>query len=126
SRMYAQETRKFRRTEEKAYVFFFSSRRRHTRSYGDWSSDVCSSDLHRGGRRAEAAPAARRRAAGGLLLRRVGRGLWRPGPSPGLSALVEPDRSRLLEHVVFDLLKQVRSEERRVGKEGSTPVSMKR
>src|SRR5207248_5771050 len=25
--------------------FFFSSRRRHTRSYGDWSSDVCSSDL---------------------------------------------------------------------------------
>src|SRR5207248_3658105 len=25
-------------------VFFFSSRRRHTRSYGDWSSDVCSSD----------------------------------------------------------------------------------
>src|SRR5437867_5261889 len=27
--------------------FFFSSRRRHTRSYGDWSSDVCSSDLPR-------------------------------------------------------------------------------
>src|SRR5574340_1020153 len=26
-------------------VFFFSSRRRHTRSFGDWSSDVCSSDL---------------------------------------------------------------------------------
>src|SRR5207248_5612982 len=26
---------------------FFSSRRRHTRSYGDWSSDVCSSDLER-------------------------------------------------------------------------------
>src|SRR5574342_1192008 len=25
--------------------FFFSSRRRHTRSGGDWSSDVCSSDL---------------------------------------------------------------------------------
>src|SRR5437867_9523146 len=29
------------------YLFFFSSRRRHTRSYGDWSSDVCSSDLSR-------------------------------------------------------------------------------
>src|SRR5207248_7891671 len=29
--------------------FFFSSRRRHTRSYGDWSSDVCSSDLLAGG-----------------------------------------------------------------------------
>ena len=27
-------------------LFFFSSRRRHTRLQGDWSSDVCSSDLH--------------------------------------------------------------------------------
>src|SRR5699024_11929224 len=27
-------------------VFFFSSRRRHTRSKRDWSSDVCSSDLN--------------------------------------------------------------------------------
>src|SRR3989440_5213669 len=26
-------------------IFFFSSRRRHTRSDRDWSSDVCSSDL---------------------------------------------------------------------------------
>src|SRR5690349_21900486 len=26
-------------------LFFFSSRRRHTRSLRDWSSDVCSSDL---------------------------------------------------------------------------------
>src|SRR5256885_6085131 len=26
-------------------LFFFSSRRRHTRLQGDWSSDVCSSDL---------------------------------------------------------------------------------
>src|SRR5438876_12002711 len=32
-------------------TFFFSSRRRHTRWTGDWSSDVCSSDLtvHEGG-----------------------------------------------------------------------------
>src|SRR5256885_6628328 len=29
----------------KFIVFFFSSRRRHTRLQGDWSSDVCSSDL---------------------------------------------------------------------------------
>src|SRR3712207_1376244 len=28
-------------------TFFFSSRRRHTRYWRDWSSDVCSSDLHR-------------------------------------------------------------------------------
>src|SRR5699024_11828163 len=27
------------------FDFFFSSRRRHTRSKRDWSSDVCSSDL---------------------------------------------------------------------------------
>src|SRR3712207_9514532 len=26
-------------------IFFFSSRRRHTRYWRDWSSDVCSSDL---------------------------------------------------------------------------------
>src|SRR5689334_1420878 len=29
------------------FVFFFSSRRRHTRWNCDWSSDVCSSDLER-------------------------------------------------------------------------------
>src|SRR5690606_39756623 len=29
------------------YLFFFSSRRRHTRFSRDWSSDVCSSDLSR-------------------------------------------------------------------------------
>src|ERR1039457_1654993 len=27
------------------FFFFFTSRRRHTRLQGDWSSDVCSSDL---------------------------------------------------------------------------------
>src|SRR5690606_40421747 len=33
--------------EAEAYLFFFSSRRRHTRFSRDWSSDVCSSDLYR-------------------------------------------------------------------------------
>src|SRR5437879_8067328 len=32
---------------EWSLAFFFSSRRRHTRYIGDWSSDVCSSDLAR-------------------------------------------------------------------------------
>src|SRR5256885_11127978 len=32
----------------KSIFFFFSSRRRHTRLQGDWSSDVCSSDLDSG------------------------------------------------------------------------------
>src|SRR5256885_7103907 len=33
------------RTSHIGFFFFFSSRRRHTRLQGDWSSDVCSSDL---------------------------------------------------------------------------------
>src|SRR5688500_19903755 len=33
-------------------LFFFSSRRRHTRLQGDWSSDVCSSDLVPGWKKA--------------------------------------------------------------------------
>src|SRR2546426_5089502 len=57
-----------------SFFFFFSSRRRHTRLQGDWSSDVCSSDLgarhalsarHAGGGRTASAAdrAASRRAA---------------------------------------------------------------
>src|SRR5256885_8169901 len=34
-----------RRSRTIPWAFFFSSRRRHTRLQGDWSSDVCSSDL---------------------------------------------------------------------------------
>src|SRR5207253_4678116 len=34
-------------------IFFFSSRRRHTRWPRDWSSDVCSSDLQAEGRDSE-------------------------------------------------------------------------
>src|SRR5690349_22844672 len=37
-------TRRYFNRAFKRY-FFFSSRRRHTRSLRDWSSDVCSSDL---------------------------------------------------------------------------------
>src|SRR2546429_2141692 len=58
-------------------VFFFSSRRRHTRCSRDWSSDVCSSDLifqEIGARNEEAktllARAELRRAAGDLLAAR--------------------------------------------------------
>src|ERR1022692_4235682 len=36
------------------FFFFFSSRRRHTRVQGDWSSDVCSSDLFHGPKSAAA------------------------------------------------------------------------
>src|SRR5690606_39498891 len=37
-------------------LFFFSSRRRHTRFSRDWSSDVCSSDLYRSAVRCRARP----------------------------------------------------------------------
>src|SRR5882757_4530303 len=39
------------RRSEEMICFFFSSRRRHTRYWRDWSSDVCSSDLEEGRRR---------------------------------------------------------------------------
>src|SRR5204863_1259071 len=93
--------------------FFFSSRRRHTRSLRDWSSDVCSSDLLKYGRTF----------AGAYLLRR---GLFMPWE---LDAVMDKDmvteglrRLRPLWHVGERLEPAPRtsfgrSEERRVGKE---------
>src|SRR5438874_6756888 len=94
--------------------FFFSSRRRHTRSLRDWSSDACSSDLDlEGCTELEALPEGFR--VGSLVLR-------------GCSALV-----RLPEGLEVNFLDlrgcaalsewpsalrvRIRSEERRVGKE---------
>src|SRR5258706_8906410 len=37
-------------TSLQVFIFFFSSRRRHTRLVSDWSSDVCSSDLEHSSR----------------------------------------------------------------------------
>src|SRR2546430_15186267 len=59
------------------YVFFFSSRRRHTIFDCDWSSDVCSSDLWRGGPGGDAG--ARARAAGPGAARRSSGALSRNG-----------------------------------------------
>src|SRR5256885_10655650 len=58
-------------------VFFFSSRRRHTRLQGDWSSDVCSSDLC-------ALPPPRTAAAGVRRRKRLRVGLltWAPTSPP--------------------------------------------
>src|SRR3712207_8104364 len=46
-----------------SYFFFFSSRRRHTRYWRDWSSDVCSSDLVASFLDAAADPAGQREVA---------------------------------------------------------------
>src|SRR5207249_6503108 len=70
-------------------LFFFSSRRRHTRSKRDWSSDVCSSDLRlvrgRAGLSCAAADeAVRRRATATIVARTVTHGPARTsgGPPP--------------------------------------------
>src|SRR5438132_11657731 len=82
------------------FVFFFSSRRRHTRSLCDWSSDVCSSDL---------APRARPRRGGGAADRERGGG-GRDVREPGRArATLLPGEARAGNGA--------RSEERRVGKE---------
>src|SRR5260221_1666110 len=75
------------------FLFFFSSRRRHTRSLCDWSSDVCSSDLR-----------AKTRPAIGAQASNIGKVLEKIAPSlPGFPvhaadcrALFEP-----IDYVVF-------------------------
>src|SRR3989454_3682616 len=88
-------------------IFFFSSRRRHTRLQGDWSSDVCSSDLRN--RLQLQSPTALRAAVGdwswSLFLQE----------SLGLAfacVVLVPLLTRLASR-----LRATRSEERRVGKE---------
>src|SRR5690606_40439979 len=56
-----------------AVLFFFSSRRRHTRFSRDWSSDVCSSDLRPGRRQALRLRRPRGHRGGGQRVSRRGR-----------------------------------------------------
>src|SRR3712207_7847471 len=86
--------------------FFFSSRRRHTRYWRDWSSDVCSSDLAACGRRM------RTGAQGG------GAGT---AAAVALLTLAAPaaaaPRVMSLDQCADQYVLALRSEERRVGKE---------
>src|SRR5437764_13630476 len=61
-------------------LFFFSSRRRHTRYIGDWSSDVCSSDLGKRRRRAGAEAGRAEAHAGGAGAGRQGAGATEEAP----------------------------------------------
>src|SRR5207248_4143269 len=94
-------------------------RRRHTRSYGDWSSDVCSSDLAGSQRSATGTPAIeppRRKSKRGTLYRgREGMWSWVAHRITGVLIFFF-----LFAHVLDTALVRVsqRSEERRVGKEG--------
>src|SRR2546426_6657616 len=88
------------------FFFFFSSRRRHTRLQGDWSSDVCSSDLF-----SDAAAEAEEAAAyDALLLTHEGlvaegtvwsifwwEGAWLRTPALDLGILPGVGRARVLE-----------------------------
>src|SRR5437867_11609542 len=76
-------------------VSFFSSRRRHTISYGDWSSDVCSSDLG---------------------WDRISRGEVRARGNAVPAVQVDAEKDRFGEERE-PLERERRSEERRVGKE---------
>src|SRR5438270_5512114 len=87
-------------------MFFFSSRRRHTRFDCDWSSDVCSSDLgphviHLGN-----TSTATRWGVNGVILLGMIVALWL-----GRSIFIPLVLSLLLAAMLY------RSEERRVGKE---------
>src|SRR5207245_5829023 len=98
------------------FFFFFSSRRRHTRCYRDWSSDVCSSDL------GEAVPRAvlvRTEVDGDAGPRVVGDVAVVRVPEVGQCAGLNR-RERL--SVELRVIALVRSEERRVGKEGRCRV----
>src|SRR3712207_8214039 len=79
--------------------FFFSSRRRHTRYWRDWSSDVCSSDLELLADLDE-----------GRTTVLTGLGLVM---DPAAMLHVEEQRPGVIDVEVLD----DRSEERRVGKE---------
>src|SRR5205807_4235189 len=86
--------------DDRTLYFFFSSRRRHTRLQGDWSSDVCSSDLPLGAQR-QVGHARERRLLAHHHLERA-----RPLEAPPL----RPEQLAREEQ-------RLRSEERRVGKE---------
>src|SRR5258707_11808573 len=97
-------TWKFRWSVFRLY-FFFSSRRRHTRYWRDWSSDVCSSDLERG------LAVTAERGADQVIKRFVLRNRQK------LALAKHPARRREGVWYYDDLPYIGRSEERRVGKE---------
>src|SRR5207247_3726575 len=96
-------------------IFFFSSRRRHTRSTRDWSSDVCSSDLLIESLVPDDVEI--------LAIDRGGR--FEAGAVAGVVSALDVHRSRSQEGPLEryrsgDAAHRQRSEERRVGQERSS------
>src|SRR5699024_11992805 len=91
-----------------SFCCIFSSRRRHTSSKRDWSSDVCSSDLQSNPLGRSGLPAPGENAA-------IDQGLI----TAPLPAVTGAERDRFAgRHVLVVGAGHSRSEERRVGKEG--------
>src|SRR5256885_7111184 len=88
------------------YFFFFSSRRRHTRLQGDWSSDVCSSDLNWGKRKLAYSIAGNEHAVYVFYTVEL----------PGTGVAKVESTLNITDEVIRFLITR-RSEERRVGKE---------
>src|SRR5256885_12185856 len=86
-------------------LVFFSSRRRHTRLQGDWSSDVCSSDL-------SSNPYARLIT---VTLPDSGQISYTYDANDNLTSASYPDGKQ--RQYLYELTNGQRSEERRVGKE---------
>src|SRR5205814_4734739 len=90
------------------FVFFFSSRRRHTRCLSDWSSDVCSSDLKPFG----CMPSTQSDGAQSAVVSNYKDMIYLPVETSGEGEINAHSR------VQMALGEAKRSEERRVGKEG--------
>src|SRR5690606_40095162 len=93
-------------------LFFFSSRRRHTRFSRDWSSDVCSSDLELGELLAQPADDVT------VVIVHAGGNRGKPvlelAANAGARKVDCPPVKRMADRLKFVV---ARSEERRVGKE---------
>src|SRR5207237_3714776 len=94
-----------------SFLFFFSSRRRHTRFKCDWSSDVCSSDLCR---RRRVRSSTYHVASSSAAELRVGRRQLQTRCRPGQATAARGAAQALTRDPY------ARSEERRVGKECRT------
>src|SRR5690349_14399455 len=125
-----------------AMDFFFSSRRRHTRSLRDWSSDVCSSDLVERGERLVHEQQRRLRgerpgdgsahlhAAGklpGVGVAEIFQSYQREGPAHALHPPIASGRAPEVERQAYVLL-DVRPREKRraLEDEGETPPTLVR
>src|SRR5207249_5126323 len=93
-----------------------SSRRRHTRSKRDWSSDVCSSDLMAAPCAVSYGPVPGEIYAGHRFIDVLIHG-WDLAKATGQDTGLDPELVQVCWEVVEPQVELLRSEERRVGKE---------